>query len=170
MTTTHHNGDYIYEMEGVVLPFNKYDNDADGTSLNNMFYYYKQQTPKRSIMIKSLPNMPTEVDIYEDPKYHDIDTDEELDMDDDDVDTDIGRGSGHGHVYNRGTTNDNNDLLNKLTTYLASIPSIPNIPINSANPITSLLSTPSKRLTKKRRRSHGRHTKHANKARPKSSY
>ena len=152
MTTTHHNGDYIYEMEGVVLPFNKYDRDMDNT-----FYYYKRQTPKQQVVIKHEPNMPTEIDIYEDPRYHDIDTDEEIDMDDEEafghVDNANNDGDGHGSGHGP-------DLLSKLTSYLESIPTI----------FPALIPSVPRRLTKKQRRRPGRHTKHANKARPRSSY
>jgi hypothetical protein len=152
MTTTHHNGDYIYEMEGIVLPFNKYDRDMDNT-----FYYYKRQTPKQQVVIKHEPNMPTEIDIYEDPRYHDIDTDEEIDMDDEEafghVDNANNDGDGHGSGHGP-------DLLSKLTSYLESIPTI----------FPALIPSVPRRLTKKQRRRPGRHTKHANKARPRSSY
>lgn len=156
MTTTHHNGDYIYEMEGIVLPFNKYDRDMDNT-----FYYYKRQTPKQQVVIKHEPNMPTEIDIYEDPRYHDIDTDEEIDMDDEEafghVDNANNDGYGNGHRHGSGH---GPDLLSKLTSYLESIPTI----------FPALIPSVPRRLTKKQRRRPGRHTKHANKARPKSSY
>lgn len=134
---------YIYEVEGVALPTDD--------SYDNMFYYYKRQTPKQTITIKHNQNIPTEVDIYNDSDYHDIDTDEELDMD-----------------YYEDTnpepsaeTNDD-DILNKLTKYLATIP------ISAIGGPTIL----PKRLTKSRRQlvKKGRHTKRANRALPKNFY
>lgn len=154
MTTTQHIENYIYEMEGIVLPFNKYDVDN-----NNMFYYYKQQTPKRSIAVSHEPNKPTLVDIYEDPRYHDIDTDDELDMDDENVNLEV-------DVDN---DDNNSDLLSKLKTYLANIPKSPTEHVSEISTIPTTTSTP-KRLTKKNKRRQGKHTKHANRVRPKSSY
>ncbi len=135
-------GNYIYEMEGVVLPFNKYDR-IDDVNSNNLSYYYKRQT--------HTPNVSTEIDIYEDSRYHDIDTDDELDMDAPNL-----------VEY---TARDETDLLSNLKKYLATM----TIPANSEASPSSLSAIP-RRLTKKHRRQTGRHTKHANRARPKSFY
>jgi hypothetical protein len=150
------NENYIYEVEGFSLPFDKYENDS-----NNIFYYYKRQTPKQTITVKHAPNSPTEVDIYDDPKYHDVDTDEEIDMDYYENDGETGKGSNE-HSDNE------DDLLNRLTKYLATIPSVVNIPrMNIA-----VTEERPKRLTKKQRVKHldRRKTKHANRALPKSFY
>lgn len=184
---------YIYEVEGVSLPFNRYENDSD-----NIFYYYKRQTPKQTITVQHTPNHPTEIDIYNDPRYHDIDTDEEIDMDyyedndeDENVDADSAedvKGKGQGQGQGQGQED---DLLGKLTKYLATIPTfvapipridILNSPFSATPPPTQPPTPPpppppekSKRLTKKNRhrphsREHIRHTKHANRALPKSFY
>ncbi len=141
-------------MEGVSIPFDKYKKDSD-----NMVYYYKRQTPNQTITIKHIPNFPTEVDIYNDPRYHDVDTDEEIDMD---YYEETGEGSNKNEE-------DEDDLLNKLTKYLSTIPTMVNVPIPVMNVFTEEVP---KRLTKKKRLQHidKRKTKHANRALPRSSY
>ncbi len=138
-------------MEGVSIPFDKYNKNSD-----NMVYYYKRQTPNQTITINHIPNFPTEVDIYNDPRYHDVDTDEEIDMD-------YYEEPGEGSKKNE----DEDDLLNKLTKYLSTIPSSVNVPT-----IDIFTEERPKRLTKKKRIQHRdkRKTKHANKVLAKSSY
>ena len=114
-----------------------------------------KKTPKQTITVKHNPNSPTEVDIYNDPAYHDVDTDEEIDMD-------------YYEEENQEPSmepEDDNDLLNTLTKYLATIPSI-------AIGVPTQPTILPKRLTKRRRHpvGKGRHTKHANRAPPRHSY
>jgi hypothetical protein len=145
------NENYIYEAEGFSLPFDKYEKDSD-----NIFYYYKKQTPKQTITVRHSPNSPTEIDIYNDPKYHDVDTDEEIDMDY----YMEGESNETGKGRNEEDKDGEDDILNKLTKYLATIPSIG---ISSDGR--------SKRLTKKKRAHLDRRkTKHANRVLPRSSY
>lgn len=165
---------YIYEVKGMVLPFNRYDSD----NTDNMFYYYKKQTPKQTITVRHYPKSPTMVDIYTDPKYHDAETDEEVDMD-------IPENAGWGNDGDGEEEEDDEedeeptDLLKKLTNYLTSLPSsVPNYlsPVNLLVPtIATEDENPVKmprRLTKKNRQRWGgrRHTKHAHRVHPKYSY
>lgn len=139
---------YIYETEEMIMPFNKYRNE-NGMDTENMFYYYKQQTPKQTIEIKHNPNSPSVIDIYNNPDYHDVDTDTELDMDAEYVTSD-GQGE-----------EDDNDLLNTLTKYLATIQTTS----------TEYYNTETKRpivFTKKYRKGIGNHRiTRANRVRPK---
>lgn len=131
-------GTYIYENEEMILPL--YANQS-GIDSENIFYYYKQQTPKKTIEIRHNPHSSSVIDIYNNPEYHDVDTDEELDMD-------------YSNAEEEEEDDDPNDLLRTLTKYLESI---------------SPPGNPSKRLTRKKRRGLGKKFTRASKARPKKS-
>lgn len=139
---------YIYEEAGMNL-----------LTPDNMFYYYKRQTPKQTIEIKKTPDSPAIVDIYNNSKYEYIDSDEDIDMDAIDIAEDV---------------IDHNDLLTKLTKLHSSITTPIQTP--TPNPFPGLIpemSEVSKRLTprtKKNSKGRNRRTKHANRALPKYSY
>jgi hypothetical protein len=129
---------------------------------DNSFYYYKRQTPKQTIEITKRPHKDAIVDIYNDPKYYNVDTDSEIDMDDLDE-----------YPYNDNDATDANDLLTKLRSHLSTISTTSSILPPPLIVVPSVEKPKqSVKITKKNRKGKGksRYTKHAYKAPAKNSY
>jgi hypothetical protein len=159
---------YIYEIKEMSFP-----KDVDS---ENMFYYYKRETPKKTIEITHNPNEPAVIDIYNNPEYHDVDTDEEIDMDSED--NTIFSSSNETASGTETPEDGSTDLLSNLTRYLESLntvvePAVTRVPLPVSGMFIGGGSVGEKmprRLTRKMAKGHNKRSTRANKAHPKRSY
>jgi hypothetical protein len=163
---------YIYDLGGMTFPYDRYENHRQyiqEANKNGMFFYKQRIVEAQDGKIKrdqiveasKMPGEAPVIDIYNNPEYHDVDTDEEIDMDEV-----LPKSRSKKQIKEEETQK---DLLKHLTEYLERITKASNTP--SSIPVSvSTTQHKNKSTTKKQKRSRGKQTKRVRRAHPKKTY
>ena len=168
---------YIYDLGGMTFPYDRYENHQQyiqQANKNGMFFYKQRVVEAQDGKIKKdqiieasqMPGESPVIDIYNNPEYHDVDSDQEIDMD-----TVLPKTRSKKQIKEEETQKDlsKKDLLKHLTEYLERISAVSETPSVLPVPV-STTKTNHRTNTKKHKRGRGKQTKRARRAHPKNSY